>query len=241
MISNNISAITKLAEQTYNKWSVFDETIGIKYSSFGRIHDQNKFFWIRIPKCANTFIQWHTTSMREIDYYADYSKITSPKYKGFVVLRDPLERWISGATTFFRTENVKEDFNSDESLNFFKDALQFKNFYTSVFIDYTIDRLSKNYHGLLQVWHLYPVLIQNIDFFYLNNKLGYQLNHCLTSHSVGNTMNNIKMNETGIEDPIYNFINTFVMDPVNAKYKQKILDFLKPDYELLSLLNYKTK
>jgi hypothetical protein len=42
-------------------------------------------------------------------------------------------------------------------------------------------------------------------------------------------MNNKKINESN-KNNVYNFFKNFVLHPDNLKYKQKILEFLQPDY-----------
>lgn len=57
-----------------------------------------KYAWINIPKCASSFVQkalsdngWNDVPNDLIDTIA-----SSPNVKKLVVLRDPVERWISG-------------------------------------------------------------------------------------------------------------------------------------------------
>ena len=126
------------------------------------------------------------------------------------------------------------------ALNFLQDLLKYKNYFTSTIIEYIIEKLSRDYHGLPQAWRLYPCNSNNIDFFFINDKLGYQLNHYFRSFDLVTTINNQKINVTA-DDLMMKFLREFIFDYANQKYKEKIMEILKPDYELISLVNFYNK
>jgi hypothetical protein len=242
MISQqSCDAIAKLAHSAYEEFTINSTVEGIKYASIGKINDASRLYWLRIGKCANTYIDHHTNSMRVINYHEDCDKLQSNKYRGFVVLRDPLERWISGAVSYFINDNEKSGFDVDTSVQIFEQLIKDKNYLSLVATNYLIEKLSYDFHGLPQVWHLYPANIKNIDFFWMNNKLGYQLNHYLKENNILNNMNNTKINEFDKKNLVYIFFSNFVLNPDNFKLKQKILLNLSYDYQLLSLVNFYTK
>jgi hypothetical protein len=245
-MQENHKRISDLCRETYEKYQIYNKPDISKHTGFGKIAEDQKFFWIRMPKCANTFVNTHIPMMREIDYQADYLKITSDEYTGCVILRDPMERWISGSVSHFLNDAKTKNFNIDQTLDFIRDILSNniilnnKNYYTSIVIEYTIEKLVQDYHGLLQTWRLYPCNPNNIDFFYMNDKLGHQLNHYFRIHNIATTMNNQKINSTEV-NVLLQFFQEFIFDHANQKYKEKIMEILKPDYELISLVNFYAK
>lgn len=242
MISSQAcESITELAESVYKKFTINSTVEGIKFASIGKISDTNRLYWLRIGKCANTFIDHHTPTLTDIKYHEDYNKLISSKYRGFVVLRDPLERWISGAVSYYIQDNEINKFDVNESVKFFDSLIKDKNYLSLTATNYLIEKLSYDFHGLPQVWHLYPVNVKNIDFFWMDNKLGDHLNHYLRDHNVQNNMNNKKINESNKNNLVYNFFKNFVLHPDNLKYKQKILLNLSYDYQLQSLINFYKK
>ena len=236
----NHEKISELIHKTYDQYKIYNGNLELKLTGFGKILDSQKFFWIRMPKCANTFVSHHVNNMREIDYNHDYLKINSSDYTGFVILRDPMERWISGAISFIKNDNESRNFDYYDSINFLQDLLKYKNYFTSTIIEYIIEKLSRDYHGLPQAWRLYPCNPNNIDFFFINDKLGYQLNHYFRSFDLVTTINNQKINVTA-DDLMMKFLREFIFDYANQKYKEKIMEILKPDYELISLVNFYNK
>ena len=53
-------------------------------------------------------------------------------------------------------------------------------------------------------------------------------------------MNNQKINSTNV-NILLQFFQEFIFDYANQKYKEKIMETLKPDYELISLVNFYNK
>jgi hypothetical protein len=242
-MQENHEKISELIYKTYHQYLNCSRAYEKKeISDFGKIAEDKKFFWIRIPKCANQFVKTHTrTSMREIDYLSDHSKIISDEYNGFAILRDPLDRWFTSTVSAFITNNNGNTFNESDRLGLTQLLLKYKKYFSNL-IEYTIEELSYEYHGLPQTWRLYLCNPNNIDFFYMNDKLGYQLNHYFRMRGIVTTMNNHKINYLTNKDlPLMRLLQEFIFDHSNQKYKEKIMEILKPDYELLSLVNFYTK
>ena len=244
-MQENHEKISELIYETYNQYlncpgaSRLDKK---ETSDFGRIAEDKKFFWIRIPKCANQFVKRHTaTSMREIDYLSDHSKIISDEYNGFTILRDPIERWVTGTVSAFISDNKDKIFIERDRLSLTQLLIKYKKYFSNQ-IEHTIEELSYEYHGLPQTWRLYLCNPNNIDFFYMNDNLGHQLNQYFQMRGIVTAMNNYKINALTNKDlPLARFLQEFIFDYANQKYKEKIMEILKPDYELISLVNFYNK
>ena len=83
-----------------------------KGSEFGKCHTlpNSPWFWVNIPKNASSFTQ--TLFAHELDWepYNYFDMDTSDK-TSIVVLRDPIERWISGIAEYINLYHKNFDFN----------------------------------------------------------------------------------------------------------------------------------
>ncbi len=163
------------------------------------------------------------------------------KISRFVILRDPYERWLTAIT-----EDIKVYINSRETTEevYYLDNL-FKNTNINWFLDFLIDRdiLYFDTHAQLQVkqlnWIIEAIGKDQLTFIKLNDKLGQTLNHWLHGEGVTNNFNNAKINATDKNvDEIYKKIVAYFFDGKNIKRKEKVLDYLKPDYELYNSVNF---
>lgn len=207
--------------------------------NFGLISDYYKTFWIRIPKCANSFVDFNVHGiMRPINFNDDYDKFAKfSDYRGCAIIRDPFQRWLSGAKTFYKTAISIGDSQFAEIDEYAFHALVKNKFLAYNLIEFLFANLLTNHHGLLQSYFLYPCDTRNIDFFYLNENTGVHLNSWFLSNGVYNTLNNIKVNVSE-DDYFSKFLNMFFLDSYNEKYKTKIIKSLQLDYDLIDTLHF---
>lgn len=207
------------------------------WNDYGLISDFYKIFWVRIPKCANSYLDLNLHGiLRIIDFNKDYSKFAQESdFRGCAILRDPLERWISAAYTLYRTLLV-ERYPELSELDY--EQLISKNILSHIFVNFLIETLITEYHGMLQSYYLYPCNIKNIDFFYLHNKTGQHLNSYFKSYGVYNNITNMKYNYTDKDSLFYKFVVQFLADHHNKKYLDKIKQIIQPDYDLINCINF---
>lgn len=163
------------------------------------------------------------------------------KISRFVILRDPYERWL---TAF--TEDLKIYINSRDTQNerqYLTDLFNSGNF--EWFLDFLIDRdiMYFDTHAQLQIKQIELALEMlgkdNITFIKLTDKLGNTINHWLHGEGCRNNFNNGKINNRDkSNDKIYQTIFTYMMDGKNIRRKEKILEYLKPDYTLFNSVNF---
>jgi len=157
----------------------------------------------------------------------------------FVILRDPFRRWLVGFT-----QEIKEFIytrpksDQEQILNLFNGNFNW-------FLEFLLDRGFMYIHTPMQLQVKFldiPLQVlgkENITFFKMNELLGYSLNHWLHGEGVPNKFNNGKINATDeVNDSIFRNISTFFMDAKNIERKQKIMDYLQPDYELLNSVRF---
>jgi hypothetical protein len=207
----------------------------------GLISDFYKTYWIRVPKCANSNIDRHIRGiLQPIHFQKDFDKFARPsEYKGCVVLRDPFQRWISGACTLVKNYIFDEILYEVDELAL--RALLSSKFLSSAVIEYLFTHLLYDYHGLLQSYYLYPCEMKNLDFFYLNDNTGIHLNEWFKNNGVYNKLGAEKYNDTDKNWIIYKFLHMFFMDNSNEKYKSKIIQSLKLDYDLINSVTFYNK
>jgi hypothetical protein len=218
-------------------------------SNFGLINDEHKLFWVKIPKCAHTYMDRHLSKhmlWRPADLNSDYDKITRD-YRGIVILRNPFERWISGATTFVNRYSEYKKIQGIDFDDYQNDIRELKKYFgkktiiKDIFVDWMINNMLFDFHGLPQSWYLYPTNLNNCTFFYMHDKLGSDLNKYFKSLGISNTFINVKLNPTPPNEAVNVFFEDFLDDKSNADQKTKIMNILACDYELIELLTFYNK
>ena len=73
----------------------------------------------------------------------------------------------------------------------------------------------------------------------MTDKLGQVINTWLHGEGVRNNFNNGKINARDKNnDIIYKKIDAYFLDGKNLKKKEKVLEYLKPDYELINSVRF---
>lgn len=192
---------------------------------------------IPILKNATTYL---ATTLSNLNWHLKYVPIDR-KIKRFVILRDPYERWLTAFTQdlskwiYYRSPDETKElenifYNGNVNLNWF--------------IDFIIDRdvLCFDAHAQLQAQILNPIFEvlphEQITFFKMTDKLGQALNYWLHNEGCPNNLNNAKINARSIEDELHKKISTYFFDGKNLRRKEKVLDYLKADYELYNKVTF---
>jgi hypothetical protein len=162
------------------------------------------------------------------------------KISRFAILRDPYRRWLVGLV-----QDIKMLINSRDNDSEKRKILELFESDFNWFLEFLIDRdiLFFDTHAHLQVKSLeLPLQVldkEKITFFQMNDKLGYSLNHWLHEKGVPNKFNNAKINATDEKnDAIFNGVNNFFNDQKNINRKNKVLEYLQPDYDFLNSVNF---
>jgi hypothetical protein len=148
------------------------------------------------------------------------------KRKGFVILDDPLQRWVNATVV---------DFNKQKTtLNF--------GLHSNAVIDYILkNKIIDNPNIVSQ-----NILIQqvareyefsSITYFQKKFNLGYLLNHFLHDNNISNNFNNSIVNHVEIPEQTKE-ISDFIFQDINRPYLNKIVKYLQEDYDFYNLVQF---
>lgn len=163
--------------------------------------------------------------------------LSNKRVKRFAILREPYLRWLSG---FAEDLGRYVSFNADETnKKYIEDMFVNSNAYW--FFDFMIDRdvMKFDTHADLQLNQIKDAIdelhLHNIGFLKMNDRLGDALNHWLGLNNIPSHFTNAKVHQTSSESNLYyKRIVDYLSDPKNASRKDRIMDYLKSDYELFN-------
>ena len=209
------------------------------------IDNSNKFLYIPIAKNAHTKL---TKAFCNASWFcinnlasADLEDLLANKTV-FCVLRDPLERWITAFVTCWLTSKTPEgratlSADSINILDHFSQLLT-KDVKSSFIYVFSQNKFNLDWHTQLQIEYIQLIDLEKITFFYLNDDTGSQIRQWLSSSNVDLTLDDEKINAMFLNRPIYVNLVAFLADPTNSQYKQKLLKYLQPDYDLINSVKF---
>jgi hypothetical protein len=205
-----------------------------------KMHTQSPVGYIRINKNASQFFDKHLSDDWKIIHVKLDNLSPYKDYNYFATLRDPIERWISGITTYLTLHQSSPNFGIQLFDGEFPEAfetLRRSKFFKNLFQDYLIEITGEDLHTCSQLWFISFFNLKKINFFYLNDRLGYQINKFLNVYNIKNTCNNYKINQTP-QSELYSFINEMIRDESNVNFKNKLKNIYKYDYQFLENINF---
>jgi len=201
-----------------------------KGSEFGKCHtlQNSPWFWINIPKNASCFTQTlfaHQLLWSPHNYFDMDIKDKIP----IVVLRDPVERWISGVTEYVSLYH--KNFNPYEV--------------NKQMLAWIFDRIAFDDHTESQIY-----FIQNIDLkktVWFKCDINYENKLILWMQSVGLVQPQFlvpecvkKFQNTTLSNankkPIQEFFNQVVMK--NSHYQNALKKYFQKDYDLMDQVDF---
>jgi hypothetical protein len=212
------------------------------------IDNSNKFLYIPIGKNAHTKL---TETFCNASWFcinnlasADLADLLANK-NIFCVLRDPLERWITAfITCYFSLEtpvgraNLPAD--SVKLLDRFCQLLT-KDVKSAFIYLFSRNKFNLDWHTQLQIEYIQLINLDKITFFYLNDNTGSQIRQWLASVDIDVPLDNKKINAMSGHRPnnyFYLDLVAFLADPGNIEHKQKLLEYLQPDYNLINSVKF---
>jgi hypothetical protein len=204
-----------------------------RFPSFGMIlfHPTQLYSFIPIPRCGSQFFchflaEKHNWTGNHVDNYQNFCEALGrwkeeykrkPKY--FTIVRDPLERYISGLWVLY-----------DAKKQTIKDHRMDKPQLDQLFLNPSLN----DHHTINQYNFFYNIDMQDVVFFNFNDKdLGQKIQHFFKSKL------NIKfyaeewINKDSEEKEV---ILKLLED--NPQYMEKIKTYLEDDYKFLSAIKY---
>jgi hypothetical protein len=181
-------------------------------------------FYLNIPKNASTYMSnlLHSNGWQ-------YTDVSNPNItSAIVVLRDPVERWISGFATYTASWLLGAGYGSDHFREDYNDLSERIIFDTLVFDDHTTEQVK-----------YVEQLTTDVTYFKLNYELGMCLESFFDSKLGLNNPINANISENNYDTKAISKHMQFRIeqDPV---LRAKIIERYKADYELIKNANYYT-
>lgn len=205
-----------------------------------KVHTQVPLGYIRINKNASQFFDKHLDDHWKIIHVKLDNLNLYKDYDYFVTLRDPIKRWISGITTYLMLHKNTDEFSIQLFDGDFPEAfetLRRSKFFKKLFNEYLIEITGSEIHTCSQLWFISFFNLEKINFFYLNDNLGYQINNFLNVYNIENTCNNYKINQTP-QTGLYSFLDEMIRDTSNINFKNKLKNIYKYDYQFLENIKF---
>lgn len=192
---------------------------------------------LMILKNASTYIRENVENWGWISKNIPYS---NRRITRFAILREPYERWLSGfvedlehyfVTYFYPVKTPGLTMLENNEANWFFDFLIHKDIYK---FDGHAD-LQYNQIGI----HISNLSLDNIVFIKMTDRLGDTLNYWLGTKKVKSYFTNTKLHKRDKNTSIiYQRVYDYFENPKNQNQKERVLDYLKPDYDLYNNVKF---
>ena len=194
------------------------------YQPQGGLISPEGVFCLNIPKNASTYI----TNLLVHNGWT-YSKCDNPDIKKYIViLRDPLERWVSGMATYTASWILGPSYGSEAFNDDFNDLAERFIFDQIVFDDHTTPQVQ----FIKQLNTSIP-----ITYFALNVSLHTNLEHFLNTKLEVSEELNSNATENNYDTKNIAKKMQFIIDQ-NPSYKARVIDRFSEDYDLLRKIHF---
>ena len=180
-------------------------------------HWDSKYMYVYIPKNASS---WTKPNLKDFGWEFYNYHIDKLDKHALVVLRDPVDRWLSGIAEYFTLYHPT-----------------FDSWTTDVF-DLTFDRVCFDDHTERQIKFLHGLDTDRCTFFEFNN---YRENFSrwITEHYGENKYDRYEFQHVSDKSPERKkFKNIFNRELQNSKYLEQIKNFYAEDYNLINSVKY---
>jgi len=189
----------------------------------GLVSPDGNYFFLSTPKNASVFI---SSVLRQNDWnYSDLSVYSGPNV--FCVIRDPVERWISGMATYISANLLGENYGSEMFIDDYNELVERLIFDNIVFDDHTTPQIE--FVNFVPAGKHIEFLAANKNNL-LDNISKYtncQLKYDLTLTNENASKNNFDTN---------NLVNFFQKKLIEKKYVEKLKTTYRLDYLLLQAI-----
>ena len=172
--------------------------------------------YINIPKNASTWIKsvLENLNWEYYNYHTDH--LNKPS---IVVLKDPIERWLSGISEYMYLYHSNIDITN----------------LTESFFDIIFDRVSFDDHTEKQILFLENVDLNTCTFFHSNNTLKNRLGQFLNQD-----FNNYSNKHVTKDNPVRSKFRELFLHALNnnSKYKHQLESYYETDYNLINSVKF---
>ena len=193
------------------------------YNIGGGMTDPSRtWFYLSIPKNASTY----TGNLLKYNDWEWYNVNQEHFQKAVIVLRDPLDRWISGISQYLCSYILGKDYGSDHLIEDYNELSHRLIFDNLIFDDHTTPQI--NFINLI------PNHIQKYYIWANRDTLVDSL-----CHVVGTTLKNNQDLLDNSKESNYdtNNLSNFFKSRLTINEKKKIYDLYREDYDLVNSVN----
>lgn len=228
---------------TQNKFAPARPVANSKFHQLGQsrvinidpvLYGISQLIYVNIPKNASSWISLHFNQginhdAENINYY-DIVDLTQCQF--IVILRDPLDRWISGMTQMIYTEPVTDPFGPINDMNI--DTFDWK---------HAIEKIEHDNHTQKQVDFIHDIPQDQIVWLKFDDQLKDNFINLMLSY--GCNVDFEKSDKVNVTKE--NSIKQSVMNKIASKldqhieYRQKIINYYYEDYALINSVKFYKK
>lgn len=184
-------------------------------------HANTDLIYINIPKNASS---WTKPNLTELGWeFYNYIDDNLLHKHAIIVLRDPIERWLSGICEYFTLYHPDADLNNAGT----------------AFWELLVDRVTFDDHTEKQIFFIDGVNLNNATFFYCNEFYRMYIQQFLRDHGFDNSYSHYKFKHTTEESDIRKKFKSY-FEPLlqNEKYKNHIKKHFAKDYDLINTVKF---
>jgi hypothetical protein len=180
-------------------------------------HQDSAYMYVYIPKNASS---WTKPNLKDFGWqFYNYHTDNLNKH-ALVVLRDPVDRWLSGIAEYFALYHPTFDT------------------WTTDAFDLTFDRVCFDDHTERQVKFLHGLDTDNCVFFDFNN-YRQAFSHWISEHYGKNKYDSYEFQHVSENSPERKkFKEIFKRKLENSKYLEQIKNFYEQDYKLINQIKF---
>ena len=187
-------------------------------------HQESNLMYVYIPKNASSW-----TKPNLLDWgWEFYNYHTDNLYNkhALVVLRDPINRWLSGIAEYFYLKH--RDF----------DSIQINRH----FLDLIFDRVAFDDHTESQILFLQNLDLDKCTFFWCDTEYRNNFSHYLKSINMPNKYYNYEYQHVTENEPVRSKFKKIFKHALenNSKYKQQLEWYFAKDYKLINSVKFYT-
>lgn len=173
--------------------------------------------YINIPKNASS---WTKPNLKDWGWeFYNYHTDNLYNKHALVVLRDPVERWISGIAEYMTLYYADSD--------------------PTKWFDLIFDRVAFDDHTESQVLFLQGINLSNCTFFLCDENFKSNFSDFLNKHDMPNSYHRYENQHVTANSPERTrFKNIFTEALKNSKYNQKVEWYFEKDYKLLRSIQF---
>ena len=182
----------------------------------------SELMYVHIPKNASS---WTKPNLLDWNWeFYNYHTDNLYHKHAMVVLRDPIERWLSGIAEYMYLKHRNLDIAH----------------LSNAFFNLVFDRIAFDDHTDLQVLFLQNLNLSNCTFFWCDESYRENFSDFLNSNGMPNKYHSYNYQHVTNEEPIRSRFHKLFKQVLanNSKYKQQLHWYFAKDYKLIESVQF---